>query len=43
MAEELWLKLAGRSTDDSLAQTSIHNQSWPQSDASALVRDTVPL
>mgnify|MGYP003881358269 CR=1 FL=1 len=42
-AEELWLKLGGRSEGDSLAETSIHTQSWPQSDASALVRDTVPL
>ena len=43
LAEELWLKLGGRNSGDSLAGSSIHAQSWPLADASALVRDTVPL
>ena len=43
LAEELWLKLGGRSEDQPLATASIHAQSWPSVDASALVRDTVPL
>jgi len=43
LAEELWLKLGGRNAGDALAASSIHAQSWPSADASALVRDTVPL
>ena len=43
LAEELWLKLAGRDDTDALQSSSVHRQRWPQSDASALVRDTVPL
>ena len=43
LAEELWLKLGGRSAGDALAGSSIHAQHWPAADASALVRDTVPL
>ena len=35
LAEELWLKLGGRS--------SVHRQSWPAADATALLRDTIPL
>ena len=43
LAEELWLKLGGRTSADALHSSSVHRQRWPQSDASALVRDTVPL
>lgn len=43
LAEELWLKLDGRSEADPLAGGSVHRQSWPTADASALVRDTIPL
>jgi leucyl-tRNA synthetase len=43
LAEELWLKLGGRNSGDDLAGSSIHAQRWPGADASALVRDTVPL
>ncbi len=43
LAEELWLKLGGRNAGDALAGSSIHAQRWPAADASALVRDTVPL
>jgi len=43
LAEELWLKLGGRSASDSLASNSVHRQAWPVADATALVRDTVPL
>jgi leucyl-tRNA synthetase len=43
LAEELWLKLAGRSADQPLALSSIHRQRWPQVDPAALVRDTIPL
>ena len=43
LAEELWLKLGGRSEGDGLEQHSIHRQSWPQADATALVRDTIEL
>ena len=43
LAEELWLKLAGRSATDDLTTSSIHAQRWPTADAGALVRDTVPL
>jgi leucyl-tRNA synthetase len=35
LAEELWHRLAGPG--------SVHGQSWPQADAAALVRDTIPL
>ena len=35
LAEELWLKLGGPG--------SVHQQRWPQADATALRRDTVPL
>jgi leucyl-tRNA synthetase len=37
LAEELWQKLGGDSAG------SIHRQRWPVADASALVRDTIPL
>ena len=43
LAEDLWLKLGGRTADAALASSSIHTQAWPVADASALVRDTVPL
>jgi leucyl-tRNA synthetase len=43
LAEDLWLKLLGRLPSDPLATSSIHRQPWPTVDASALVRDTVPL
>ncbi|MBW0167665.1 MAG: leucine--tRNA ligase [Vulcanococcus sp.] len=43
LAEELWLKLGGRNAGDALGSSSIHAQRWPAADASALVRDTVPL
>ena len=43
LAEELWQKLGGRSEGDGLEQHSIHRQSWPQADATALVRDTIEL
>ena len=43
LAEELWLKLGGRNAGDALSASSIHAQRWPSADASALVRDTVPL
>jgi leucyl-tRNA synthetase len=43
LAEELWLKLEGRSDADGLGAASVHRQSWPTADASALVRDTIPL
>ena len=43
LAEDLWLKLGGRSANDALASSSIHAQAWPVADAAALVRDTVPL
>ncbi len=39
LAEELWLRL-GANPDGS---TSIHKQTWPRADATALVRDTIPL
>jgi leucyl-tRNA synthetase len=41
LAEELWQKLGGDSDSDSGG--SIHRQRWPVADASALVRDTIPL
>ena len=43
LAEELWLKLGGRNAGDTLAGSSVHAQRWPSADATALVRDTVPL
>jgi leucyl-tRNA synthetase len=43
LAEDLWLKLGGRSAGDPLAASSIHAQTWPVADSRALVRDTVPL
>jgi leucyl-tRNA synthetase len=43
LAEELWLKLGGRDEGDTLASSSIHRQDWPEVDAGALARDTVPL
>jgi len=43
LAEELWLKLGGRSQEEPLALSSIHVQRWPQADPKALVRTTVPL
>jgi leucyl-tRNA synthetase len=39
LAEELWQKL-GANADGT---NSIHHQSWPVADPSALVRDTIPL
>ena len=35
LAEELWLSLGGHG--------SVHSQPWPEVDAAALVRDTLPL
>jgi leucyl-tRNA synthetase len=45
LAEELWQKLGGDSNSggDSDSGGSIHRQRWPVADASALVRDTIPL
>ena len=43
LAEELWTRLGGRRDDSPLKSSSIHRQQWPRLDASALVRDTVPL
>jgi leucyl-tRNA synthetase len=43
LAEDLWLRLEGRCADDPLTLSSIHVQRWPEADAAALVRDTVPL
>jgi leucyl-tRNA synthetase len=43
LAEELWLKLGGRAAQAPLAEASIHRQPWPSVDATALVRDTIPL
>ena len=43
LAEELWLRLGGRGPNEDLASSSIHRQPWPEADATALVRDTVPL
>jgi len=39
LAEELWHRLA----DASHPSSSVHQQRWPQVDASALARDTIPL
>ena len=41
LADELWQKLGGDSGGDGAG--SIHRQRWPEADASALVRDTIPL
>jgi leucyl-tRNA synthetase len=41
LAEELWQKLGGDSGGDGAG--SIHRQRWPVADASALLRDTIPL
>jgi leucyl-tRNA synthetase len=41
LAEELWLRLGGRSQQDDLLRTSIHSENWPVVDPSALVRDTI--
>jgi leucyl-tRNA synthetase len=41
LADELWQKLGG--DGDSNGTGSIHRQRWPVADASALVRDTIPL
>jgi leucyl-tRNA synthetase len=38
LAEELWQHLV-----DPLPSSSVHRQSWPQLDAAALTRDTIPL
>ena len=43
LAEELWQKLGGDSDSDSGGDGSIHRQRWPVADASALVRETIPL
>ena len=43
LAEDLWLRLEGRTNDDPLTTSSIHVQGWPVADPAALVRDTVPL
>ncbi len=43
LAEELWQKLGGDSNSDNGGGGSIHRQRWPVADASALVRDTIPL
>jgi leucyl-tRNA synthetase len=45
LAEELWQKLGGDSGGDSGGDGagSIHRQRWPVADASALLRDTIPL
>ncbi|MFM8526144.1 MAG: leucine--tRNA ligase [Cyanobacteriota bacterium] len=43
LAEELWTRLGGRKAADPLETSSLHRQTWPTVDASALVRDTVPL
>ena len=41
LADELWQKLGGDSDGDGAG--SIHRQRWPVADASALLRDTIPL
>jgi leucyl-tRNA synthetase len=41
LADELWQKLGGDGDSDGTG--SIHRQRWPVADASALVRDTIPL
>jgi leucyl-tRNA synthetase len=45
LAEELWQKLGGDSDGDGNGDGagSIHRQRWPVADASALLRDTIPL
>jgi leucyl-tRNA synthetase len=39
LAEELWLRAAAHADGHS----SVHQQAWPTVDATALVRDTIPL
>jgi leucyl-tRNA synthetase len=39
LAEELWQRVGGNPD----GHASVHHQGWPQADASALVRDTIPL
>jgi leucyl-tRNA synthetase len=39
LAEELWLRAGGNAD----GHTSVHEQVWPSADATALVRDTIPL
>ena len=39
LAEELWLRAAAHADGHS----SVHQQAWPTADATALVRDTIPL
>ena len=39
LAEELWLRAGGNAD----GHTSVHEQAWPSADATALVRDTIPL
>ena len=43
LAEDLWLKLGGRTQDEPLQLSSIHRQQWPVVDPTALIRDTVTL
>jgi leucyl-tRNA synthetase len=43
LAEELWQKLGGDGDSGGDGDGSIHRQRWPVADASALVRDTIPL
>jgi leucyl-tRNA synthetase len=47
LAEELWQKLGGDGDSggggDSDSGGSIHRQRWPEADAAALLRDTIPL
>ena len=42
LAEELWHRLGANPNDDD-GSGSIHSQSWPQVDANALRRSTIPL
>jgi leucyl-tRNA synthetase len=41
LAEDLWLKLGGRTDQDELTTSSVHCQSWPVVDHTALIRDTI--
>jgi leucyl-tRNA synthetase len=43
LADELWQKLGGDGDSGGDGDGSIHRQRWPVADASALVRDTIPL
>ena len=44
LAEELWQKLSGHAEQQPIgAAASVHAQRWPAVDATALVRDTIPL